>query len=117
MANKKRSDGLDPEVRAARTAAFREECKRRRLEGLTLSRGTFAWKKDLKAAGAVWDAHDRCWLLPDLTTFRRFRRLVGPQAADLGPRTLEPCEPCGRTPSFRTDMGLLCAACLRPMDL
>lgn len=44
-------------------AEFIAECARRRAEGLKLF-GGYEQKDKIKAAGGIWDARLKCWLIP-----------------------------------------------------
>lgn len=64
------SEGLPTNPRFSGSKdAFKEECKRRRQAGLTLTGNTYPAKDAIKAAGGIWDRRAQGWLMPDADTY------------------------------------------------
>ena len=47
---------------------FKEECDRRRAEGLVVKGKTFDIKEQIKELGGIWDGSNKQWLMPDQGT-------------------------------------------------
>ena len=44
---------------------FKEECERRRSEGLIVKGNTYPIKDQIKELGGIWDSRQKQWLMPD----------------------------------------------------
>lgn len=58
-----------PRFVSTATHNFRQECSRRRVDGLLLTGNTYPAKEAIKAAGGIWDGTAQGWLMPDQETF------------------------------------------------
>lgn len=44
---------------------FKEECDRRRADGLIVKGNTYPIKDQIKTLGGIWDSREKQWLMPD----------------------------------------------------
>lgn len=63
---------------------FKNECARRRAAGLVLVGNTFPVREHIKAAGGIWDARNRAWLMPTMDSLEAMRGMLPPSEPRAG---------------------------------
>lgn len=71
-------------------AKFKEECDRRREEGLVVKGKTFDVKDFIKELGGIWDSMNKQWLMPDQDSVNAVLKEMGGAPAEQQPSQEEP---------------------------
>ena len=79
-------------------AKFKEECDRRREEGLVVKGKTFDVKDYIKELGGIWDSMNKQWLMPDKDAVDSVLEEMGGAPTEQQPSQEEPPSPSSEMP-------------------